>query len=169
MHMYESQLHEFRDLCSLYSSNEDTELFLKQCTTWELLHSYDTLLIKCGKYRWLCLHEFEQLVFGDNPYPDDLRITEEPDIKLNSLRFTLHCSETERYNYSIWNSVETELWNIALIHIQENMKPERIEYTTNVQEILNCIKEVATNHYFKPKEICDNTQNELDENEINVL
>lgn len=149
--IYEDELHEFQELCSLYHSNEDARLFLDTCKEVGLLHSYDVLMIKCGKYRWLGIHEFSQLVMRDEPYPDDLRLTEDPDIKINSLRFSI-TPEVGKYNYSIWNDTETGLWNVAIIHIVQGAKPERNEYLVSAKEVCMCIRKAAENLLYVPLE-----------------
>lgn len=161
-HLYEDELHEFNELCSLYQSNEDVKLFLSTCADVGLLHSYDSLMIKCGKYRWLGLHEFKTLVESDTPYPDDLRLTEDPDIKINSLRFSI-APDVGKYNYSVWNNIETGLWNVAIIHINTGEKPVRNEYLVSAKEVCMCIRKAALNQLYIP------TETEPEEEELKLV
>ena len=145
---HQELLTELKELADIYASYTDLDSILKYANEISLPHSYDTVMIKCG-YRWLTLHEFSKLCESEQPWPLELSLKESPEIKVNSIRFSVE-TELKKCNVSVWRDLDSTLFNIALIYIKAGEKPLRDEHLTSVSEIKKCMLAAKESRIYVP-------------------
>lgn len=147
-----------KEYVELYAHSNKQHLIKEYIEELELSYSYNHVLIKTG-YKFSTLSEFEQLCKSDDPWPVELTLKEDPEIRINVFRWNV--INRDKHNITIWNDISSKGMYYRDIIIG---KPQMTkDYLTSVEEIKKCIFAAAEGRYYVPIELSNIEEEAIEE------
>lgn len=151
-----------KEYVELYAHSNKQHIIKEYIEELELSYSYNHVLIKTG-YKFSTLSEFEQLCKSDDPWPVELTLKKDPEIRINVFRWNV--INGDKHNITIWNDISSKgMYYRDIIPGKPQMTKD---YLTSVEEIKKCIFAAAEGRYYVPIEL-SNIEEEVIEEDPDV-
>lgn len=151
-----------KEYVELYAHSNKQHIIKEYAEELKLSYSYNHVLIKTG-YKFSTLSEFEQLCKSDDPWPVELTLKEDPEIRINVFRWNV--INGDKHNITIWNDISSKgMYYRDIIPGKPQMTKD---YLTSVEEIKKCIFAAAEGRYYVPIEL-SNIEEEVIEEDPDV-
>lgn len=161
--MKHQELYEtLKEYVDLYEHSNKQHVIKEYAEVLGLSCIYNHVLIKTG-YKFSTLSEFKKLCNSDTPWPAELSLKKDPEIRINVFRWNV--VNGDKHNITIWNDI---LSRGMLYRDIIPGKPQMTkDYLTSVEEIKKCIFAAVEGRYYVPIEL-SNIDDEVIEEDPDV-